>query len=306
MGYTHYWTQTKTLNKAQWADVASDVRQIIYAAAVRPTDPVLIERGGDIGGYDLAPGTVDLNGLGSEGCETFRITKARALRSAEDKRHGAKDGWNFCKTERRPYDVIVTAILCYLESVPGAWSVDSDGDAADWQAGLALARYALPRYDNQLHIPAAVQRAEIECGPWLEPTPGFNAFFAIDGAAYVLKEGKRGAAPEGCYRFSTHKEFAKWLASTQENLDRQPVRGEGTFAATPRIELNIWQPTGAFDKIRIDRLIKLRRAALTALLETRAGDALPPYGRTKAEFGRVLDLSRFRDILETGEPASAT
>ncbi len=53
------------------------------------------------------------------------------------------DSFNFCKTARKPYDEIVTAILAVVDKLaPGALEIGSDGDESDWEEGLALAKKA--------------------------------------------------------------------------------------------------------------------------------------------------------------------
>jgi hypothetical protein len=61
-------------------------------------------------------------------------------------------GGDFTKTARRPYDLAVTAALCYLSTVPdpAAFTVSSDGHGKDFLDGLAETRRALPHYANIL------------------------------------------------------------------------------------------------------------------------------------------------------------
>ncbi len=49
--------------------------------------------------------------------------------------------FGFCKTAAEPYDVVVVAVLT-LAAHYGLAEVSSDGEPADWQAGVALARNA--------------------------------------------------------------------------------------------------------------------------------------------------------------------
>jgi hypothetical protein len=47
--------------------------------------------------------------------------------------------FQFCKTNGKPYDKFVTAILIIADNIaPGAIVVKSDGDAGDWQDGLDM------------------------------------------------------------------------------------------------------------------------------------------------------------------------
>ena len=50
----------------------------------------------------------------------------------------AINGFNFCKTARKPYDVAVTALLIYIYSIKSNIKITSDGNYEDWQAGADL------------------------------------------------------------------------------------------------------------------------------------------------------------------------
>jgi len=52
------------------------------------------------------------------------------------------EGWDFCKTAYKPYDVVVTAILALGEHLK-LLTATSDGGADDWQDGIKLASEAL-------------------------------------------------------------------------------------------------------------------------------------------------------------------
>jgi hypothetical protein len=47
--------------------------------------------------------------------------------------------WEFCKTARKPYDVLVCCALISLKRhLPGAFSFTSDGDRSDWASAIAF------------------------------------------------------------------------------------------------------------------------------------------------------------------------
>jgi hypothetical protein len=159
MGYTHYWTHRKSFTAAEWQTIKTDVTRILETA----------ERAGiRFGTYDgsgaVTLPTIDrdengehlaFNGLGDDRAETFWINKDRAPR--EPWQEASRRGWTFCKTNRQPYDEAVTAALVYLESVyPAKIDAGSDGDAEDWEAGLGLAREALPHLSDVLRIPKEI------------------------------------------------------------------------------------------------------------------------------------------------------
>ena len=157
MGYTHYWKQKSRFSNAVWAEAVADMTAILETAAAAGL--ILGDNFGEVA--IEAPQAVDgdsfgFNGMGPDGHETFFIGQDRA--PLEDWQEPSRRGAAFCKTARKPYDVAVTACLIYLESVyPEKFSVDSDGRADEWEAGLALARKALPRLDNVLTIPADIK-----------------------------------------------------------------------------------------------------------------------------------------------------
>lgn len=75
---------------------------------------------------------ISLNGLGEDGCETFHLDRIMTInpRYPKHMRDQAKrEGvFNFCKTERNPYDPVVVSILHAADVIaPGALELSSDG-----------------------------------------------------------------------------------------------------------------------------------------------------------------------------------
>lgn len=53
------------------------------------------------------------------------------------------DGFQFCKTARKPYDIAVIALLLLANRyAPEVWDIGSDGDAKDWQPTLDWVNYS--------------------------------------------------------------------------------------------------------------------------------------------------------------------
>lgn len=148
MGYTHYWTQTRDFTPEQMGDIVAAVRRIIKTAqkcevscgygedTVMPT----------ICGFDgtgaptLNEEEISFNGQGPDfDHETFYFKAKRELPYP-----GGELGWACCKTARKPYDVVVTACLTFLQADYG-FEVSSDGEMEEWEAGVALAEEALGR-----------------------------------------------------------------------------------------------------------------------------------------------------------------
>lgn len=128
MGYTHYFQQIKSATPEQWAAFAASVKPVLDANAAILT--------GDYSGdehvpVELTDDELCFNGIASDSHETFSISRQK------------KDGFNFCKTARKPYDKIVCVCLLEMDRLlPGCFDISSDGDETDdeWQEGLKLWR----------------------------------------------------------------------------------------------------------------------------------------------------------------------
>ena len=138
MGYTHYWTP-KVTSKEDWNQFVKDVTLMkrnlprysesaggyFGKDASRNSKRVLRIRGGmGTGRAAINQKEIWLNGDEKRGLdhETFCITP------------DIKD-WNFCKTARKPYDLLVCVILIHAHSELG-YEVSSDGDLEDWQPAI--------------------------------------------------------------------------------------------------------------------------------------------------------------------------
>jgi hypothetical protein len=138
MGFTHYWSikhlrgQTER-NEQAYQRAISDIGKVARHYNKR------CEETGDtesrLSGYTAHAkagqyGGVKLNGKGDLAHEDF------VLREHLTQEHGG-----FCKTARKPYDVVVVAALAILKHRLGdAISVSTDGDKSSWYAGVQLAR----------------------------------------------------------------------------------------------------------------------------------------------------------------------
>lgn len=119
MGYTHYWnfagnTAPKDLKDGEkrFAEAA----RIINACADK-VKGMGVEIAGGVGNGSptINERAIYFNGKGRESYETFYVALDR-------------DGWDFCKTARRPYDILVCLSLLALKSVFGEdFKYTSDG-----------------------------------------------------------------------------------------------------------------------------------------------------------------------------------
>jgi hypothetical protein len=77
------------------------------------------------------------NGTGDDGHETFILC------------FGQQE-WSFCKTARKPYDVLVVTVLMFCECyAPGAWDIGSDGNNDDWAEGMTIAAGIVAALEQQ-------------------------------------------------------------------------------------------------------------------------------------------------------------
>lgn len=143
MGYTHYWRPVNGIEPSIFAKISRDVAK---ACELAKKHGVEVQFELDV--EEKPAFTEDLirfNGIEDDGHETFIITPTGS-------------DFEFCKTARKPYDLLVTAALCLLDfhTKGTSWAVEisSDGDPADWSQGLALAK----QVREGAAIPAEVYR----------------------------------------------------------------------------------------------------------------------------------------------------
>ena len=131
MGYTHYYTQNRDLTPEEWQELTATFAHMLdhlpghstSAGGDYANEPLLIES--EVNGRSLI-----FNGQGQLGHETFYLDREG---------HGS----HFCKTARKPYDLLVCAVLLAVSEIaPGALTVKSDGemDGAEWQPAREFLR----------------------------------------------------------------------------------------------------------------------------------------------------------------------
>lgn len=143
MGYTHYFRQKRDLTDAEWNKLAVAVKSLINS--VSNEVPVRFED--DSAKAPLIDDElIRFNGVEDDGHETFILTRTKRAKydyESQDE-YDSEGAFNFCKTARKPYDVLVTAILLAAQHITdGAWDVSSDGDMTDWNDGFALVKKVL-------------------------------------------------------------------------------------------------------------------------------------------------------------------
>jgi hypothetical protein len=273
MGYTHYWTQTRDFTREEWSPIREDMEALLKDVQHVQGIPLANGEGDPGTSPEITDKRIWFNGAGDDSHETFCLNRVRPPKESWQDRRGG----DFCKTARKPYDLVVTAALCYLATVPdpGSHSVSSDGSGKDFLDGLAEARRALPCYANILDIPMGILQRDRWCGPWVScyESSGFDVKFCVDGKGYVahLKSGD-------WHCFETHLALAQFLDNTKEVEfpRRLKVRWRGYVDDVGSIEPNIWNAYGSFDAARHKRIAKAQAFALAPLFEAGTRVTQPP------------------------------
>lgn len=133
MGYTHYFTIKEV--------PPQELQDNVLRAAKAIVDKAKTELGLAI--EDLSDKEIYINSMVSPDHETLYI--ARPSSDCETFYVDFnRPGFGFCKTNLKPYDAVVVAILCAMDAIMGDYvDIGSDGDTRDWQKGQALAIDAL-------------------------------------------------------------------------------------------------------------------------------------------------------------------
>lgn len=136
MGYTHYHIRDKR-NKGSaymFGKLALDAKAIIAEAQKQG----IVVRGYlGTGEPEFTEAFFRFNGDASEGLdyETFAWEAIPEQQSWEE----GNEIFDFCKTARRPYDAVVTAVLIRAKAIYGnCVAIRSDGSWQEWQAGREL------------------------------------------------------------------------------------------------------------------------------------------------------------------------
>jgi hypothetical protein len=150
MGYTHYFYQYRDLADDEWRALQSGFLRLIALDGVPPL--ARIDEDFETPPY-VDDHTIYFNGVGEDGHENIVISREAGPS------WGGDGAFNFCKTASKPYDVVVTAVLAYLDSsFPDAFTVRSDGAPYDWEKGVSLAHKAWPEVD--ISVPREVLKDE--------------------------------------------------------------------------------------------------------------------------------------------------
>jgi len=124
MGYTHYFQLHEKPTDEQWNQFTNDVDALLLANDVPIDNESTWDR-------------IFLNGVDEDSHETFVIDRNSTR-------------WNCCKTARKPYDKLVTAILIAARYDFGDnFSLSSDGVWHEWEEGCNLIKHTLGYYAEE-------------------------------------------------------------------------------------------------------------------------------------------------------------
>lgn len=166
MGYTHYWDFTPP-KRGETAKIEKAYQKAIKECATIAR--TYYKANGGLSGFSAHTepgkyGGLKINGKGDDMHEDF-IMREHFKQNLE---HHLHPGFSFCKTARKPYDIVVVACLIVLANrLPKNIRVDSDGYSDDWQDGLELAQRVLK--NKKLTIPKTIR---VYQGPKLKLVKG--------------------------------------------------------------------------------------------------------------------------------------
>ena len=119
MGYTHYFEHKETTEK-KWSKIKEDCSKVIIASKII------------LDGFLITNDVIKFNGNEDEGHEDFFISL------------NGTNGFHFCKTACKPYDLPVTAcLLVYKYHSPETMDLSSDRCSEDWEPAEQLLKSTL-------------------------------------------------------------------------------------------------------------------------------------------------------------------
>lgn len=150
MGYTHYWNRKSDFTREQWEKISLETLDIIVKWCDKKRIVLAYEY--DVGhepnprvwggtylapkAPEVSPDLIRFNGWRGEGHETFYLTREKPDNPSWDPT--ATESFDFCKTNRKPYDLAVMLVLLSMKRhAPDSVRIASDGD---WDTDWAEAR----------------------------------------------------------------------------------------------------------------------------------------------------------------------
>ena len=133
MGYTHYFSVTDKATPEMYKAFSDEAHEILRTAEINKGIQLANGMGDELSAWQADDEAVRFNGFGDDAHETFVVTPDAV-------------GFNFCKTNEKPYDVVVVAVLIAMYRAYGdAVEISSDGNYSDWAEGSYLYQMAVQR-----------------------------------------------------------------------------------------------------------------------------------------------------------------
>jgi hypothetical protein len=136
MGYTHYCYTKGNVTPEVWSKITEGIEKIIAA-----TPKVEIKREYN----SISPPLINnqevvFNGVGDLGHETFRLNREQQPTPKWQTTINPLGTFDFCKTARKPYDLLVCSTLLIAKHYAGdVYTLSSDGDwGSDWEQARNL------------------------------------------------------------------------------------------------------------------------------------------------------------------------
>lgn len=175
MGYTHYWQFKKP--KKGTADKTEKTYQSTIKECAKIVKAYYAVNGGLSGFTAHTPigkyGGLQVNGKGDDAHEEFSMREHYRQNFEGD----PFDRCTFCKTARKPYDIVVVACLIVLKHrLKDLIVVSSDGYTDDWKEGLRLAKNVLKL--KNLSIPKTIREYQ---GATATQLPRFQKLTLVKG-----------------------------------------------------------------------------------------------------------------------------
>ncbi|MHB8319958.1 MAG: hypothetical protein ACYDEP_12145 [Acidimicrobiales bacterium] len=166
MGYTNYFKQHRAFSGEEWNAIVTSAKAVV--AEAEKSSVALADWNGREGEPEFSESRIAFNGAGDERHESFALNHSPE-----------KDAFDFCKTERKPYDGVVKAVLARAHFIaPDAVDFQWDGDIDEYVNGADVGSPSAAKYVQTLwpdHYDAMLARTKrcVEYNPdntpWPEP-----------------------------------------------------------------------------------------------------------------------------------------
>jgi hypothetical protein len=122
MGFTRYWTLRKEIPQEKFDTIVEYTKVLLDKAK---EDGIKIGKwDGEGGEPELEKDIISFNGVGDDSHESFVLPR----KPKECEWDRSRDGWDFCKTQHKPYDRVVYEVLYMTYKLLGDKYFEFSGD----------------------------------------------------------------------------------------------------------------------------------------------------------------------------------